>query len=244
MTGRPFRTTRDIVNLRQGRNDWYRITNATATAPARIDIYDEIGWFGVTAADFVKDLAGVSGDLEVHINSPGGDVFEAHTIYTNLFQREGTVSAHVDGLAASAASFIAMAASPGRLVIAKNASMMIHDAFGMGVGNASDMRELADLLDMQSDIVAEVYADRSGKPVDQWREAMRATTWYKAQEAVDAGLADVVQGGKDAPQATFDLSVFAKRPAPGKAAADEPATGGGSSSDHIDPAALAALQEA
>src|SRR5258707_698407 len=159
MTGRPFRTTRDIVNLRQGRNDWYRITNATATAPARIDIYDEIGWFGVTAADFVKDLAGVSGDLEVHINSPGGDVFEAHTIYTNLFQREGTVSVHVDGLAASAASFIAMAASPGRLVIAKNASMMIHDAFGMGVGNASDMRELADLLDMQSDIVAEVYAD-------------------------------------------------------------------------------------
>src|SRR5258708_26191696 len=119
MTGRPFRTAGDIVNLRQGRNDWYRITNATATTPARIDLYDEIGWFGITAADFVKDLAGVSGDLEVHINSPGGDVFEAHTIYTNLFQREGTVAVHVDGLAASAASFIAMAASPGRLVIAK-----------------------------------------------------------------------------------------------------------------------------
>lgn len=211
MNKRPFRTTRDIVNLRQGRNDWYRITNATATAPARIDIFDEIGWFGVTAADFVKDVAGVTGDLEVHMNCPGGDVFEGVAIYNALKQHKAAVAVHVDGLAASAASFIAQAARPGQLVIAKTASMMIHDAFGMGIGNAADMRQLADLLDQQSDNIAGIYADRSGKPVADWREAMRAESWYVGQQAVDAGLADEVQGGPAA-ENTWDLSVFARRP--------------------------------
>lgn len=204
MGARPFRTTRSIMNLRQGRNDWYRITNQASGA--RVDIYDEIGWFGVNAADFVKDLAGVTGNIDLHLNCPGGDVFEAVAIYNALIQRDGTVSVSIDGLAASAASFIAQAASPGQLAIAKTASMMIHDAFGMGVGNASDMRELADLLDQQSDNIAGIYADRSGKPVDHWRQAMRAESWFTGQAAVDAGLADRVQGqGVDN---TFDLSVF------------------------------------
>jgi ATP-dependent protease ClpP protease subunit len=240
MTGRPFRTTRDIVNLRQGRNDWYRITNATATAPARIDLFDEIGWFGITAADFVRDMAGVTGDLDVHVNCPGGDVFDGIAIYNALAQHKGTVTVHVDGLAASAASFIAMAASPGQLVIAKTASMMIHDAFGLAIGNASDMRQMADLLDVQSDNIAGIYADRSGKPAADWRTAMRAETWYVGQQAVDAGLADEVQGA--AVDNSWDLSVFSRA---AQAPQLEPAPGdGGNPSDHIDPAALAALQEA
>jgi ATP-dependent protease ClpP protease subunit len=207
---RPFRTTRRIANLRAGRNDWYRLQNS-AGKPSVLHIYDEIGFFGVTAADLVRDLGGVSGDLEIHMNCPGGDVFEAVAIYNALAQRKGTVAVIVDGLAASAASFIAQAASPGHLTVAKTASMMIHDAFGMGIGNAVDMRQLADLLDQQSDNIAGIYADRSGKPVADWRAAMRAESWYVGQEAVDAGLADQVQGGA-APAATasFDLSIFAK----------------------------------
>ena len=213
---RPFRTTRRIANLRAGRNDWYQIkASAGAGAPTELWIYDEIGFFGVTAADLVKDLAGVTGDLEVRMNCPGGDVFEANTIYNALGRHKGTVSVFVDGLAASAASFIAQAASPGRLEIAKNASMMIHDGFGMGIGNAKDLREYADLLDDQSDIIAATYADRSGKPADHWRELMRAETWFSGgQKVVDAGLADRVQDGKGEPQATWDLSVFARRPVP------------------------------
>lgn len=211
MTGRPFRTTRRIANLRAGRNDWYRITNATATLPAQVNIYDEIGFFGVTAQDFVKDLADVSGDLDIHLNCPGGDVFDAVAIYNALKQHEdGIVKVYVDGLAASAASFIAQAADPGNLIIARNASMMIHDAFGMGIGNAKDMRQLADLLDQQSDNIASIYAERSGKPVAQWREAMRAESWYVGQQAVDAGLADFVQGGPEVSDA-WDLSVFARQ---------------------------------
>lgn len=207
---RPFRTTRDIANLRQGRNDWYQITNATTTAPATVHIFDEIGFFGVTASDFVRDMAGISGDVDLHMNCPGGDVFEAVAIYNSLKQHQdsGTVSVSIDGLAASAASFIAQAASPGQLSISKNASMMIHDAFGMGIGNAADMRQLADLLDQQSGNIASIYADRSGRPADQWRAAMKTETWYVGQDAVNAGLADRVTGNDSRLQNSWDLSVF------------------------------------
>lgn len=231
---RPFRTTRRIANLRQGRNDWYRISNATATAPAQVSIYDEIGFFGVTAADFVKDLAGISGDIDVHIHCPGGDVFEGLAIYNALAQRSGTVRVVVDSLAASAASFIAQAASPGELIVAKNASIMVHDAFGFGIGNSKDLRELADLLDQQSDNIAGIYADRSGKPVADWRAAMRAESWYVGQVAVDAGLADRVQDSKGEPQATWDLSVFPRYPGPGISNADKPATSTGGAPDMPD----------
>lgn len=212
---RPFRTTRRIANLRQGRNDWYRFTDATETAPAQVSIYDEIGFFGVTASDFVKDLAGVTGSLDLHLNCPGGDVFDAVAIYNSLKQhQDGIVAVYVDGLAASAASFIAQAADPGNLFIAKNASMMIHDAFGMGIGNSADMRQLADLLDQQSENIASIYADRSGRPAAEFRAAMKSESWYVGQQAVDAGLADSVQGGQDVTD-SWDLSVFSgPRPAP------------------------------
>src|SRR5258707_12045920 len=216
MDKKPFRTTGPLATLRQGRNDWYQIRASSNTATAELCIYDDRGFFGVTAQDLIKDLAAAGpGDLDVHIHCPGGDVFEALAIYNALAQRDGTVRVTVDSLAASAASFIAQAASPGQLIVAKNASIMIHDAFGFGLGNSKDLRELADLLDQQSDNIAGIYADRSGRPVAEWRAAMRAESWYVGQLAVDAGLADRVQDGKSAPQADWDLSVFPRYPGPG-----------------------------
>jgi ATP-dependent protease ClpP protease subunit len=215
---KPFRTTRQLVNLRQGRNDWYRITNtAAAPEPSTLHIYDEIGFFGVTAADMIADLAAVKGDLTVHLNTPGGEVFDGIAIFNALKQRDGIVRIVVDSLAASIGSVIAMAADPGNLIISRNASMMIHDGFGMGIGNAGDLRQLADVLDKTSDNIASIYADRTGQPAAHWREKMLAESWFVGQEAVDAGLADFVQGSE--PQdagtpvaATWDLSVFAKVP--------------------------------
>ena len=217
MATKPFRTTRQVANLRQGRNDWYRI-KAQADGPAQVHIFDEVGYFGVTAKDFTSDLAQIKGDLEVHLNTPGGEVFDGIAIFNALKQRDGTVRVVIDSLAASIGSVIAMAADPGQLVIAKNASMMIHDGFGMGIGNAADLRDLADLLDKTSDNIASIYADRTGQPAGQWRDAMLAETWYVGQEAVDAGLADFVQGAEPAEPAaakiaaTWDLSIFSKRP--------------------------------
>jgi ATP-dependent protease ClpP protease subunit len=207
---RKFRSARDLVNLRQGRNDWYKIKNLADRA--EIMIYDEIGYFGVTASDFVRDLKAVTTDrLDVHLNTPGGEVFDGIAIYNALRQHPAEVHVTVDSLAASIGSVIAMAGD--RVVMARNATMMIHDGFGMGVGNAADMRELADLLDKTSDNIASIYAERTGKPADHWRALMREETWFTADEAVEAGLADEVQAprGKSA-ENSWDLSIFARSP--------------------------------
>lgn len=202
-----LKIARNVMNLRQGRNDWYSV-KAQADG-AVVSIYDEIGYFGVTAQDFAADIGKIKGDIELHINSPGGEVFDGLAIYNSLSQRAGNVRVVVDSLAASICSVIAQAASPGQLVMAKSASMMIHDGFGLAVGNAADMRKMAGVLDEQSGIIAQIYADRSGKPAAQWREAMVAETWYGAQAAVDAGLADEVQAGREQPpQNNWDLSIY------------------------------------
>jgi ATP-dependent Clp endopeptidase proteolytic subunit ClpP len=190
---------------------WYTIKDR-ADGPARIDIYDEIGLFAVSAQSFITDLAALkgNGDIDLHLNSPGGDVFDGIAIFNALKQRQGTVSVVVDGLAASAASFIAMAASPGELAMAPHSQMMIHDAMSMAIGNASDMTDTAALLDKASDNIASIYAERTGKPVAFWRGQMKAETWYSDQEAVDSGLADKIHGKQPALSDDWDLSVFAK----------------------------------
>ncbi len=209
---RPMRSTRRLQNLTSTAPRWWSIQNAaTAGEPTMVSIYDEIGFFGVSAGDFLADLAGVQGDIDLHINSPGGDVFDAIAIHNTLKARKGTVAVTIDGLAASAASFIAQAASPGKLFMAPHATMMIHDGFAAGIGNAADMRELADQLDSASDNIASIYAARSGKPAAYWRAKMKATTWYNDQEAVDDGLADSVVG-QETPKNQWDLTVFNAAP--------------------------------
>ncbi len=212
-----LKTARPVARLRQGRTDWYRIVNKAGDV-AEVYIYDEIGYWGVTAKDFVDELRQVTADrIELHINSPGGDAFDGIAIYQALKDHTAEVTATVDSLAASAASFIAMAGD--RVVMTRNATMMIHDAFGLAAGNAADMRDMADRLDKISDNVADIYAQHAGGSVTSWRDAMRAETWYTADEAVTAGLADEVKGkGKD-PDNSWDLSIYNY---PGRQAAPPP----------------------
>jgi ATP-dependent protease ClpP protease subunit len=188
---------------------WYRIENHAAATS--VYIYDEIGMWGVSAADFVVALAEVAGAFDLHINSPGGDVFDGVAIYNAILGHSGEVTGYIDGLAASAASFIAMACDT--VKIAKTGQMMIHDASGLAWGNAADMSAMASLLDKASDNIAGIYADKSGRPAAEWRDAMRAETWYSADEAVAAGLADEVftpvKTRKDAAaENAWDLSIF------------------------------------
>lgn len=174
---------------------WYEIKNVS-TELADISIYDEIGFWGVTAADFVKELGSIQASaLNIRINSPGGDVFDGIAILNALRSHPANKTVIVDGLAASAASFIAMAGDT--VQMSPQSMMMIHDASGLCMGNAGDMRQLADLLDKTTENIAAVYAQRTGKPTDHWREQMAAETWYTDQEAVDAGLADSIVGKTD-----------------------------------------------
>jgi ATP-dependent protease ClpP protease subunit len=171
---------------------WYRIENKAAdTGPATIHLYDEIGMWGVSADMFMTDLAEIgSRDLLLRINSPGGEVFDGVAIYNALQRHAGSITAHVDGLAASAASFIAMAAD--EIVMESGSQMMIHDAQGMCWGNEADARALADMLGRTSGTIALIYSERAGGTADEWRERMRAETWYDGAGAVAAKLADRV----------------------------------------------------
>lgn len=182
---------------RAGGRSWYRVTNQGNRA--EVYIYDMIGEWGITAQDFVGELRDIQASaIDLHLNCEGGEVFDGIAIYNALVNHPAEVTVYVDALAASAASFIAMAGS--HRVMAKNARMMIHDASGLCIGNAREMRELADLLDDTSDNIASIYAERTGTKPEDWREAMRNETWYTAQAAVDAGLADAIDGVDPAPQ--------------------------------------------
>jgi len=191
---------------------WYRITNA-ADGDAEVMLYDEIGgWYGSTADEFVAELRGITAPrMTVRINSPGGSVFEGIAIANALRNHPAQVTVQVDGIAASIASVIAMAGD--RIVMMPSSTLMIHDASGVCMGNAGDMQEMADLLDLLSNNIADVYASRAGGTRDDWRAAMRAESWYLAQDAVDAGLADEVgQTSKGAAEPEmrreFDLAAF------------------------------------
>lgn len=202
------RIRRPLARERAGRTDWYRLQNK-AGEKAALYIYDEIGYWGDTAASLVDQLGKVDADeIDVHISSPGGDIFDGLAIYQALKSHKAKVTVKVDGLAASIASVIAMAGDT--VVIAPKASMMIHDGWTMAVGNAAELRKTADLLDKQSAVIASVYADRSNRDANFWRDQMREETWYTAQEALDAGLVDEIEGQeKKAADEPFDLSVFA-----------------------------------
>ena len=182
---------------------------------ATLRLYDPIdswgGEWGVSAKEFTRALDALPDDtaeIRLHINSPGGEVFEAVTILNNLRRHRARVVAIVDGLAASAASFLAAGAD--ELIMGRNSELMIHDAWGLCVGNAGDMRDIAGRLDALSDNIASIYASKADGSTEEWRAAMLAETWYSADEAVAAGLADVVESGVEPDEALnrFDLSAF------------------------------------
>lgn len=200
------------------KGDWFRIEsprNAVAGEPegdsTKVYIYDEIGFWGTTAEDFVQQLMLVTTDkIELHLNTPGGDMFDGLAIFNALKQHSAEVTTYVDALAASAGSYIALAGD--KVIMARNATMMIHDASAMAWGNAADMREMADLLDGFSDNIADIYARKAGGTADEWRGLMKEETWYTAKEAVASGLADeMTDPDEEAEEATnaWDLSVYA-----------------------------------
>lgn len=186
--------------IRTAQSDgWYRIVNATGDRAA-VYLYGPIGDFEITADAFVRELRTITASaIDLHVNSPGGLVFDGVAIYSALRNHPATVDVVVDGIAASAASFVAMAGDS--VAIERPARMMIHDAQGLTIGGPAEHREMLDLLDELSDTIALIYTDRAGGTVAGWRDAMRATTWYGAAAAVAAGLADRVVGeDKGAPE--------------------------------------------
>lgn len=172
---------------------WYTIRNqSTEDDTTEIMVYDTIGsWFGVDAGEFMRELSDITtSKINVRINSPGGDVFDSIAIHNALMMHPAKVTVHVDSLAASGASVVAMAGD--EIIMLPGSQMMIHDALMYTVGNQAELRDDSDFVGAQSENIAGFYAAKGGGTPDEWRVRMRAETWLFAEEAVNIGLADKV----------------------------------------------------
>lgn len=217
------RTLRDRFNFAKNKTKTPVLAQIpTATGDdhrAVMRIYDPIDdwgeWFGLSAKEFgqaLDQLPDTVDEIELHINSPGGMVHEGLAILNQLRQHKASVTVIVDGLAASAASFIAMGAD--EVLMAPNSELMVHNAWGLALGDTDDLRKAADDLGRINTNLARIYQGKAGGDVDDWLEAMRVETWYSDEEAVTAGLADAILRDEPEPEdagaeARFNLQVFA-----------------------------------
>jgi ATP-dependent Clp protease, protease subunit len=188
---------------------WYSMR--ARAGGAEISIYDEIGAYGVSAKGFLAELGALpdASPIDLRLNSPGGSVFDAVAIHNALKRHEGPVTVWIDGIAASAASYVAMAGD--EIVMPENAFLMIHDPAGLVVGTAADMRAMAEALDKVKGSLLRGYAARSGKPEAEISALMAAETWFDAQDALALGLATrLAEPVRMA--AAFDIARFRNAP--------------------------------
>jgi ATP-dependent Clp protease, protease subunit len=190
-------------------NSWYTI-RARASG-AEVLIYDEIGAYGVSAKGFLAELGALpeGAPIDLRLNSPGGSVFDAVAIYNALSRHAGTVTVWIDGIAASAASYIAMAGD--EIIMPENAFLMIHDPSGIVMGTAADMRDMAGALDKMAASMMRGYAAKSGKPEGEIAALMAAETWFDAKDALDLGLATRMEEPVRI-AASFDIGRFRNAP--------------------------------
>lgn len=201
------------------KTDWYKI-EAISEDSTELMIYDVIGWPFNDAGEIIRALAGInSKNVTVRINSPGGDVFDAMAIYNALQSHKSKVITRVESLAASAASFIALA---GKEVQAyPNAMLMIHEPWVLAAVNQYECEEVRDILSKISGNTVDIYAQHSNVGKKEIREMLKAETWFTAKEAKEKGFIDTIVDGK-AVKAQFDLSMFAHVPDGFDAVIEEP----------------------
>lgn len=178
---------------------------------ADVLIYDYIGAFGVEASDVVEQLQNLDVEnVNLRINSPGGDVFDGFAIANAVKQHKANVTVNIEGLCASAATVIALAGD--EVVMHANTYFMIHNAWSVAIGNADEMREQASLLDRIDEDLANFYAEKTGKDVDDLKAMMSAETWMNPTEAKENGFINTVYEDEKPAQNRFDLSVYKNAP--------------------------------
>ncbi|WP_432279734.1 ClpP-like prohead protease/major capsid protein fusion protein [Providencia vermicola] len=170
---------------------WFQM-KATSETSADIYIYDEIGGWGISARRFTEDLISLGNinHINLHIHSPGGEVFEGIAIYNQLKNHNATITVYIDGLAASMASVIAMVGT--EIIMPTNAMMMIHKPWGVSWGDANDMRDYADLLDKVENVLIPAYMEKTGKTKEEIEAMLGEETWLTAEECVEHGFANTV----------------------------------------------------
>lgn len=190
--------------------DWYDIKAADDDGVAEIRIYDVIGWPFIEADQFLSELESLQAStIKIRINSPGGSVFEGMSIYNAIAEHSAKIITQVDSLAASMASVIALAGDERRIY--RNAQYMIHNPWGIMLGDHRDFRHEADLLESIRDQLAEIYVDASGNSMKEIQQWMDDETWFSGAKAKEAGfMTEATTAG--AANARFDLSMFGHAP--------------------------------
>ena len=193
-------------------NRWYAIQpsdNGEAPGSVEISIYDEIGFGGVTAKDFLAEVKRYKGQhIHLRINSVGGSVIEGAAIYNSLRRHKGGLTVHVDGLAASMASVIAMAGE--EVYIADNAMLMVHNPWSMTMGDADDLRKEADVLDKLKATLVNAYVRKTGMETEDIAQMMDEETWLNATQSVAMGFADEIEDGIEAAASVTPASARAR----------------------------------
>lgn len=174
---------------------------ATEKTAGNLYLYGEISdvsWFedDVTPAKFQSDLQALGDikNLNVYINSPGGDVFAGIAIYSMLKRHKAYKTVYIDGIAASAASVLAM--SGDKIIMLKGTMQMIHKAWASVVGNRDDHQSIVDVLDRIDEQLADIYSERTGKSKEDIKKWMSDERWMTGEEALADGFADAVEEGK------------------------------------------------
>lgn len=190
--------------------EWYKI-NAVSEDEAEIYIMSYIGWPYNSADEFIKNLASMTNKkITIRINSPGGDVWDANAIHNAIKRHPSKPTTCVESLAASAASYIAIAGY--KKVAYKNAMIMIHEPMTGMYGNQFELRETADILQQVSDGMIDMYADHTNVGKRELREMLKAETWMNVKTAKEKGFIDDIIEESNKTKASFDLSVFYNLP--------------------------------
>jgi ATP-dependent protease ClpP protease subunit len=173
---------------------WYAFKSSDQSDEVELSLYDEIGAFGIGAKQFIAELKEHKGQhIHLRINSPGGEIVEGSAIYNALTRHEGGLTVHIDALAASMASVIAMSGNP--VYMADNALLMIHNPWTLAAGESKDLRKQADLLDTMKSNLVRAYQKKSGMEEKAIAKLMDEETWLDAVEAVALGFVDAIEDG-------------------------------------------------
>lgn len=200
--------------------EWYSV-RAEQDIP-EVFIFDAIDIWGVDAESFVKEIGAIDSDqIRLRINSPGGNVFDGAAMISAIRNHRATVEARVEGVAASMAAILAMAADD--LVMAEESFMMVHPPWALVVGNADDMRGMANTLDKIDDNHLGIVARRTGRDIETLRDEIGQELWMDASEAVEWGFADSMDGATEA-AARFDMSCYHHTPKALRSSMKQPAT--------------------
>jgi len=184
---------------------WYNIQGKTSGI-VDVYIFDEIGAYGVNAQSFLEEIKSHKNTpINLHINCVGGDVFDGMAIYNILKKRTAKTTVYIEGIAASMGSVIALAAD--RVVMAENSLFMIHNAWGGAMGEASEMRKTASLLEKISNEIADIYVKKTNLSYDKVKEMMDEETWLNADEALELGFVDSISDAIKV-AAKYDVSKF------------------------------------